>query len=93
MGDRRPKKRAPHRTGDRPDRPDVFAEFGLKAADFEVHSGGGKSFLSGQRLVWMSVTHLPTGRKVTGKIGTTKKGAERQHDVLLRLLLRYFRRP
>lgn len=90
MGDRRPKKRATSHSADRPGGPDVFAECGLNAADFEVQSGGGKSFLSGQRIVWMTVTHRPTGRKASGKIGTTKKGAGRQRDVLLRCLLRSF---
>jgi hypothetical protein len=92
MGDRRPKKRPKKQTGDQPARPDVFAECGLNYADFDVASGGGKSFLSGQRIVWMTVTHRPTGRTVSGKIGTTKKGADRQHDALLRELLRSFRR-
>jgi hypothetical protein len=91
MGDRRPKKRV--RAADPPARPDVFAECGLSYADFDVQSGRGKSFLSGQRVVFMTVTHLPTGRTVSGKIGTTKKGADRQHDELLRSLLRSFRRP
>ena len=90
MGDRRPKKRSTHRSNDRPARPDVFADCALNAADFDVQSGGGKSFLSGQRIVWMTVTHLPTGRKVSGKVDTTKKGAPRQEDMLLRSLLRSF---
>jgi hypothetical protein len=93
MGDRRPKKRAKLRHSERPPRRDVFAECGLNAADFVVQSGGGKSFLSGQRFVLMTVTHRPTGRKVSGKIGTTKRGAGSQQDVLLRELLRSFRRP
>lgn len=92
MGDRRPKKRAKRQAGDRPAGTDVFAECGLNAADFEVHSGGGKSFLSGQRIVWMTVKHLPTGRTVSGKIGTTKKEACHQREALLRTLLRSFRR-
>lgn len=89
MGSRRPGKRAGQPSGGGPD---VFAELGLDAADFDVQSGRGKSFLSGQRIVFMSVTHRPTGRKVSGKIGTTKKGADRQRDVLLRTLLRSFHR-
>jgi hypothetical protein len=93
VGDRRPKKRAKPPPGDRPARRDPFAECGLNAANFEVSSGRGKSFLSGQRIVWMAVTHRPTGRKVSGKIGTTKRGAGSQQDVLLRYLLRSFRRP
>jgi hypothetical protein len=70
----------------------VFAEFGLNPADFEVRAGFGLSFLAHQRIVWMSVTHWPTGRKVSGKIGTTKKGKDAQRDLLLRILLRSFRR-
>jgi hypothetical protein len=70
----------------------VFADCDLNAAEFDVKSGGGKSFLSGQRLVWMTVTHRPSGRKVSGKIGTAKRAADRQHDVLLRYLLQSFRR-
>lgn len=94
MGDRRPKKRKRPATGDsRPGGTDPFAEAGLDYADFDVQAGGGKSFLSGQRVVWMTVTHLPTGRRVSGKVGTTKKGAARQEDALLRELLRSFRRP
>jgi hypothetical protein len=92
MGDRRDRKRARRAAGDRPARPDPFAESGLDPADFEVDSGFGLSFLAHQRIVWMSVTHRPTGRKVSGKIGTTKKGKEAQHDQLLRFLLRSFRR-
>lgn len=92
MGDRRPKKRYPRGACQGRNTGDVFAELGLNPADFEIQSGGGKSFLSKSRLVWMSVTHRPTGRKVEGKIGTTKKGADRQHDALLRELLRSFRR-
>lgn len=91
MGDRRPKKRAARTTSDPPVSQDVFASCGLISADFDVASGGGKSFLSSQRVVWMTVTHRPTGRKVSGKIGTTKKNADRQHDELLRTLLRTFR--
>jgi hypothetical protein len=68
----------------------VFAECGLEAADFEVRAGRGKSFLSGQRLVLMTVTHRPSGRKVSGQIGTGKRTAEHQREVLLRLLLRSF---
>jgi hypothetical protein len=70
----------------------VFAEFGLNRADFEVRSGFGLSFLAHQRIVWMSVTHRPSGRAVSGKIGTTKKGKDAQHDRLLRILLQSFRR-
>lgn len=92
MGDRRPKKEATSRVGDRPSEPDVFAEFGLDAAEFDVESGRGKSILSGQRLVWMTVTHRPSGRKVSGKIGTSKRDAARQCKVLLRELLAPFRR-
>ena len=92
MGDRRPKNRAGHRSGDPPMTPDVFAECGLNEAEFEVIFGRGKSFLSGQRLVFMAVTHRPTGRKVSGTIGTGKKKWARQHDVLLRELLQSFRR-
>jgi hypothetical protein len=89
MGSRRARKQTAQPSGGGPD---VFAELGLDSSDFDVQSGGGKSFLSGQRIVWMTVTHRPTGRKVSGKIGTTKRGADRQHDVLLRTLLRSFRR-
>ena len=92
MGDRRPKKRARSQTGDRSDGPDVFAEFGLNPSDFDVQSGFGLAFIAHQRIVWMSVTHRPTGRKVSGKIGTTKKGKDAQHDRLLRMLLESFRR-
>lgn len=89
MGDRRPKKRA---NTDRPTKPDVFAEFGLNPTDFDVQSGFGLAFIAHQRIVWMSVTHRTTGRKVSGKIGTTKKGKDAQHDQLLRSLLQSFRR-
>jgi hypothetical protein len=92
MGDRRPKKRAKPPAPDEPAGADVFAAFGLAAADFEVETGGGKSFLSGQRIVWMTVRHRATGRIVSGKIGTTKRDAERQHDELLRTLLGSFQR-
>ncbi len=92
MSDRRPRKRARSAAGRPPARPDPFAEFGLNCADFEVRSGFGLSFLAHQRIVWMSVTHLPSGRKVSGKIGTTKKGKDAQHDLLLRILLQSFRR-
>ena len=92
MSDRRPKKRAKSSPADKPTGSDMFAAFGLAAADFEVKSGGGKSFLAGQRIVWMTVRHRSSGRTVSGKIGTTKRGAERQHDELLRVLLRSFRR-
>jgi hypothetical protein len=92
MGDRRPKKRAKGGPAEPAAGPDVYEEFGLTAADFEVNSGGGKSFLSGQRIVWMTVRHRPTGRTVSGKIGTTKKGAGRQETELLRILLQSFRR-
>ena len=91
MGDRRPKRRTKHQATARPSGPDVFAEFGLSAADFEIESGGGKSVISGQRIVWMIVRHRVTGRTTKGKIGTTKKGAAQQYDVLLRILLRSFR--
>jgi hypothetical protein len=91
MGDRQPNKRAKSAAGDKPARPDVFAEFGLKAADFEVRSGFGLSFIAHQRIVWMSLTHRPSGRKVSGKIGTTKKGKDAQRELLLRILLRSFR--
>ncbi len=87
MSDRRPRRRAKSLAGDRPARPDVFAEFGLNPADFEVRSGFGLSFIAHQRIVWMSVTHRPTGRKVAGKIGTTKRGKDAQREVLLRILL------
>ncbi len=88
MGDRRPNQRSPKP----PTTPrDVFAECGLVAAEFEVESGGGQSFLNKERLVGMTVTHRPSGRKVSGKIGTTKRGSGRQADVLLRSLLRSFR--
>jgi hypothetical protein len=92
MGERRPKKRYP-RGPISPSVQDVFAACGLNAADFEVQYGGGKSFLSKQRLVWMTVTHRPTGRKVSGKIGTLKRRADHQRNVLLRELLQSFRRP
>lgn len=92
MSDRRPRKRAKSASGNRPAKPDPFAEFGLNPADFEVRSGFGLSFLAHRRIVWMSVTHRLTGRKVSGKIGTTKKGKDSQHDLLLRILLRSFRR-
>jgi len=92
MGHRRQKKRARPQYHNQLTRRDVFAECGLNAGDFEVESGRGKSFLSGQRLVWMTVTHRATGRKVSGKIGTLKREADRQEDVLLRYLLRSFRR-
>jgi len=69
----------------------VFAECGLAAPDFEVEYGSGKSFLSGQRIVWMRVKHRPSGRAVSGKIGTTKKGVDQQHNELMRVLLRSFR--
>lgn len=74
MSHRRPKKRRSHRSGP-PDGPDVFAECGLNAKDFAVELGGGKSILSGHRLVWMTLTNLPTGRKVSGKISTLKRRA------------------
>jgi hypothetical protein len=92
MGDRHPKKRDRQQPSGRPLRGDVFAEYGLSHADFYVESGRGKSFLSGQRIVWMTVKHLPSGRKVSGKIGTTKKGADQQRDELLRILLQSFGR-
>jgi hypothetical protein len=91
MGDRRPPKRSRHKLTN-PARPDVFAECGLDRADFVVVSGGGKSFLANQRIVWMRLTHRPSGRTASGKIGTTKKGYDRSHDELLRILLRSFRR-
>jgi len=92
VGDRKPRGRTKSPTAGRPPGSDVFALYGLSASDFEVESGGGKSFLSKQRLVWMTVKHRATGRTVSGKIGTTKKGADRQHDELLRVLLGSFRR-
>jgi hypothetical protein len=92
MGDRRPKKRDRTQPSSQPPRRDVFAEYGLSHADFDVESGRGKSFLSGQRIVWMTIKHLPSGRSVSGKIGTTKKGADLQRDELLRILLQSFRR-
>jgi hypothetical protein len=91
MSDQRPKKRAKLAGGGRPTQPDAFAEFGLNRADFEVRSGFGLSFIAHQRIVWTSVTHRPTGRQVSGKIGTTKKGKDAQREALLRLLLRSFR--
>lgn len=92
MGDRQPRRRARSPTGVPPAGPDVFAEFGLNAHEFEVQSGFGLAFIAHQRIVWMSVTHRPTGRKVSGKIGTTKKGKDAQHDRLLHILLQSFRR-
>jgi hypothetical protein len=91
MGDRRPKKRSKPTPVEGSGGPDVFAEFGLSYADFDVDYGGGKSFLSGQRIVFMTVRHRVSGRTVSGKIGTTKKGKDRQRDELLRVLLRSFR--
>ena len=66
----------------------VFAEFQLRPEDFKVDWGRGKSFLSGQRIVWMTLTELSTGRQLKGKIGTTKKAAEAHSAELLRSLLR-----
>ncbi len=92
MGDRHPKKRAKPLPADEPAGSDVFAEFGLSHADFDVDYGRGKSFLSGQRIVFMTVRHRSSGRTVSGKIGTTKWAADRQRDELLRVLLPSFRR-
>ena len=89
VGDRRSKKRAGPSTEGQTG-PDVFSEFGLSCVDFDVDCGGGKSFLSGQRIVYMTVRHRASGRTVSGKIGTTKRGTARQRDQLLRTLLRSF---
>lgn len=90
MGDRRPKKRV--KAAAEPSRPDVFAEFGLTAAEFEVDAGKGQGAITKQHIVWMHVRHKASGRVVSGKIGSTKKGYDRQHDELLRALLQSFRR-
>ncbi|MDB5388550.1 MAG: hypothetical protein JWM11_4196 [Planctomycetaceae bacterium] len=89
MGDRRSKKRGGP-PAERQAGPDVFAEFGLSCADFDVDYGGGKSFLSGQRIVYMTVRHRASGRTASGKIGTTKRDADHQRDELLCTLLRSF---
>lgn len=68
----------------------VFTDLRLRSDDFKIESGRGKTFLSGQRIVWITLTHLPTGRKVSGKTNTTKKGAERATVKLLRSLLESF---
>ena len=91
MGDRRSKKRAGPAEGQTG--PDVFAEFGLSCADFDMDDGGGKSFLSGHRIVYMTVRHRASGRTVSGKITTTKRGTDRQRDELLRTLLRSIGSP
>ena len=44
--DRRPNKRANPPPEEQSCLPDVFAEFGLSLADFDVEDGGGKSFLT-----------------------------------------------
>jgi hypothetical protein len=90
MGDRRPKRRATPAAV--PARPDVFAEYAMDATEFEVESGKGQGAITKQHIVWMRVRHKASGRVVSGKIGSTKKGFDRQHDELLRALLRSFRR-
>jgi hypothetical protein len=90
MGDRRQKKRV--KAAAEPSRPDVFAEYRLNAAEFDVDWGKGQGAITKQHIVYMHIRHIPSGRVVSGKIGTTKKGAESQRDKLLRTLLQSFRR-
>ncbi len=89
MGDRRPKSknRSNAESLEGSTLSDVFADLSLRPGDFKVESGRGKSFLSGQRIVWITVSHLPSGRQVSGKRNTTKKGAERETMNLLKSLL------
>lgn len=96
MGDRRPKKRLKRssrgESRNPPPPPAVYAEYGLDHADFEVQGGDdGKSVLTGQWIMGMSVKHLPSGRTVWGETGTTKRGGGDEWDGLLRALLRPFR--
>ncbi|MBY0227686.1 MAG: hypothetical protein K2W96_00255 [Gemmataceae bacterium] len=88
MGDRRPKKRS---RAAKPSAPrDVFAGFGLDAAEFLVRALDGMAFPSHQRFVKVSVKHLPTGRVVSAAVEATKKGKDRQREALLRRLLQSF---
>lgn len=92
MGKRRSKGKARLHATQPASTPSVFAEFHLVESEFEIESGFGKSFLANQRIVWMTIRHRPSGRTVKGKIGTTKKGGGKDHDELLRYLLKSFRR-
>lgn len=90
MGDKRKKRVAGAPKTDPVAR--IFAELNLQPSDFEIRSGQGKSFLSGQRLIWMEVTERKTGRRHSGKSGTSKKATDIQTQKLLRQLLSEFRR-
>ncbi len=92
MGDRRHKKRTKTgANGKASEESLAFMEYGLSEANFDIQFGGGKSAISGQRLLWMEITQRSTGKKASGKVGTTKKGSDRQRVALLRSLLKTFR--
>lgn len=66
MVDRRPKKQAKPTAAERSGVPDLFVEFGFSDADFDVQAGGGKSFLTGLRIVHMTIRHRASGREMSG---------------------------